>query len=151
MTTPFEIAIQKLHDVNMAFARKQVSAWEHGRQRESALAEALFAAAQEHGVTLQQPLQIDSNGEFRIVAMPADGSSPDYGCGPFGETFADLLGKFRPRTGIIHLARIEPQSGWCRMNHFDVEAMVGAHATSARPQQHAGDARVDDADPSPAA
>jgi len=151
MSTPFEIAFGKLHDTNEAFSRNEITPWEHGRQRESALAEALFAAAQEHGVTLQQPLQIDSNGEFRIVAMPADGSSPDYGCGPFGETFAALLGKFRPRAGIVHMERMDPGNGWCRMNHFDVEAMVGAHATSARPQQHACDSRVDDADPSPAA
>lgn len=151
MTTPFEIAIQKLHDVNMAFSRKEVSAFEHGRQREMALAEALFAAAKEHGVTLQKPLQIDSNGEFRIVAMPADGGSPDYGCGPFGETFAALLGKFRPRTGIVHMARIEPENGWCRMNHFDVEALIGAHASSVRPQQHADDAVGDDAGPNPGA
>lgn len=56
--------------------------------------------------------------------MPEDGSDPQYGCGHFGKRFADLLNQYNPRTGLSPSATLLPESGWCRMNHFDAERVV---------------------------
>lgn len=49
---------------------------QHGDLRQASLSEALFELAAESGVQLQTPLQIDSRGEYSIVAMAKDDPAP---------------------------------------------------------------------------
>lgn len=116
-------AVNALAVVHARFAAGEIKPVEQASLRGACLADALRDLASIFDVTLQMPLQIDSLGEFSIVAMPKDGSSPLYGCGPFGE-FAAVLNGYRPRTGSRPTASLSPQSGWCLMNHFEVERMV---------------------------
>jgi hypothetical protein len=120
-------AVQALASVHSRFASNEIKSVEHANLRAACLANALRELAGIFGVTLKLPLQIDSLGEYSIVAMPRDGSSPLYGCGPFGE-FAAILSSYRPRTGSGPCAALLPESGWCIMNHFDVERMVTEQA-----------------------
>jgi hypothetical protein len=122
-------AVSALAGVHARFAAREIKPVEHADLREPCLANALRDLASIFDVTLQLPLQIDSLGEFSIVAMPKDGSSPRYGCGPFGE-FAAVLSGYRPRTGTAPCSSLSPQGGWCRMNHFDVERMVTEQAAA---------------------
>lgn len=124
MTKEFDDAFAALQENQELFNAGQRSSVEHSRHREAALVTALRAIALELGVTLQSPLAIDSRGEFHLVAMPADGSSPQYGTGPFGEAFAGLLNRYQPRTGINPGATLLPENGWCRLNHFAAEKLV---------------------------
>lgn len=118
-------AIQELDNLNREFSANRVSSVEHGATRERILSEALESMAADFGVRLQAPLQIDSNGEYSLVAMNKDNSNPQhYGSGPFGAGFAALLSPHGPRMGIQPAKSIDPSNGWCRMNHFSVERMV---------------------------
>ena len=45
-------------------------------------------------------------------------------CGEYGVTFAALLCKHNPRTGIYPTKHMDPKNGWCRIHHFDVECML---------------------------
>jgi hypothetical protein len=93
-------------------------------RREKRIAHALMILANKHDVTLRTPLAIDANGEFSIVASNGtQEDGPNDFCGHFG-TFAAILNEHNPRCGIAPGASLLPQSGWCRMNHFDVEKMV---------------------------
>ena len=134
-------AIQELDNLNREFSANRVSSVEHGATRERILAEALESMAADFGVRLQTPLQIDSNGEYSIVAMNKDGTNPKhYGCGPYGEDFAALLSPHGPRTGVQPANSIDAANGWCRMNHFNVERMVrqygAAQAEDQLPVEH---------------
>lgn len=95
----------------------------HADIRGGCLAKGLSALAQLHGVQLQKPLHIDSRGEFSIVALP-EGRDVRLGAGPYGEKFSQLLNEFQPRCGIAPPAHLQPESGWCHMNHFMVERML---------------------------
>lgn len=124
MASKFNAAVAELIHEKASFGAGLTSAVAHGSARAGCLAAALAELAAEHGVVLQRPLQIDSRGEFSIVAMPADGSAFACGAGPFGEVFSQLLNRHNPRTGISPGATLEPKSGWCSLNHFDVERLV---------------------------
>jgi tape measure domain-containing protein len=122
----FSQEVEALVQAHARFAAGELSSVEFKDIRESHLAIALQELASAFGVTLELPLQIDSRGEYRIVAMPKDGSSAKYGTGPFGE-FAAILNQHAPRTGISATA-LCPENGWCYMNHFEVEKMVLAQS-----------------------
>lgn len=124
MNDKFLAAVGALKDADELFAKGEIPPLKHSNSRKVALVFALIELAVEHGVTLQLPLEIDANGEFSLVAMPADGSSPDYGAGHFGKSFAELLNAYSPRTGVAPGATMLPESGWCKMNHFKVERMI---------------------------
>ncbi|MBY0466250.1 MAG: hypothetical protein K2W33_15035 [Burkholderiales bacterium] len=121
-------SIQSLQQAHLDFQTQKISSLEHARQREAALAKALDLIALEHGVNLQKPLQIDSNGEFSIVALRPDGpvgQDPKiHGCGHFCNGFNELLNAHNPRCGISPGATLFPESGWCRLNHFGAERLV---------------------------
>ena len=88
-----------------------------GDQRAAALAKALDLLAKICGVDdLQQPLNIDSRGDFSVVSKKG-----------FTEDFCSKLNPNRPRTGVEPGAILNPgNGGWCYMNHFQVERMVVA-------------------------
>lgn len=124
----FEEAVNALMQARNQFAAGELLPVPYADARQDALARSLVALAEEHGVTLQQPLHIDTNGEYRIVAMPDDGSDLRLGCGRYGAEFAAILNRHGPRCGVASGATLQPESGWCRMNHFEVEQMVRAYA-----------------------
>lgn len=125
----FEEAVNALQQARNQFAAGELLAVPYADAREDALARSLVALAEEHGVTLQQPLHIDVNGEYSIVAVPGNGSDQRLGCGRYGAEFAAILNQHgSPRCGVASGATLQPESGWCRMNHFDVERMVRAYA-----------------------
>jgi hypothetical protein len=101
---------------------------ETSRMRESMLATGLRILGAKHGLLFREPLQIDSNGEFSLVAAGADdGPYPSWGsqpCGTYGASFVALLNKHNPRTGMLPTKYMDPSNGWCRINHFDVERML---------------------------
>lgn len=119
----FRSAMASLLQTEKDFSEGTVKSLPHSRLREAALANALHALAAMNGVTLQVPLHIDSRGEFSLVAMPENGSSPDYGTGPYG-AFVDILNRHNPRTGVFPTSMMSPGNGWCYINHFDAEHMV---------------------------
>lgn len=123
MTSDFNCAVEELIAANADFTAQRLSPVEHRDAREAALGKALLALAREHGVQLQQPVQINANGEYSLVAMPADGRDVRLGAGSFG-TLAAVLNRHRPRTGVSAGAVLPPENGWCWMSHFDVEEMV---------------------------
>lgn len=124
----FKQAYKALDDTNRLFAAGKISAWEYGNQRATALAATITAMAAETGVTLQQPMGIDGNGEFSIVALHESGRPPSQGAGAYSEEFCAALNRHRPRTGMVGAAcTLLPENGWCRMNHFDAEKMVIEH------------------------
>ena len=129
LCSPFEQAMSALHAAHAAFSRAELSSVAFAHARESALAQALTSLADSLGVKLQQPLQIDSRGEFSIVALNARAENPQfYGCGTFGPELAALLTQHKGRTGAFGPCTFEAGSGWCRLNHFDAERLVTAHA-----------------------
>jgi hypothetical protein len=118
-------SIQSLQQAHLDFQARRITPLEHSRQREVALAMALDLIALEHGVNLQKPLQIDSNGEFSIVALLPDGQDPKiYGAALFCNGFNELLNAHNPRCGVSPGATLLPENGWCRLNHFDAERLV---------------------------
>lgn len=129
----FLTAVAALRDNEAAFAARVTSSVDHAHLREAALASALVALASMLGVTLRQPLCIDARGEFSIVALPANGGDPSYGCGHFGARLAELLTQHKARTGAYGPAQLYDHSGWCRLNHFDAEALVRAFEATLAP------------------
>lgn len=124
MTDALKQAVARLTETHQLFAKGELSSVAHGDQRETALAAALIALAATHGVTLEGPLHIDSRGEFRLVACPADGSPAKLGGGRYGAEFAAILNQHHPRCGVLPTAVLDSASNWCYMNHFEVERMV---------------------------
>jgi hypothetical protein len=117
-------AVDRLKASTADFEDGKIKPLEHSRQREAALVAGLGALAASHGVTLQTPLRIDSNGEFNLLAMPSNGADPLYGTGKFGEGFTAVVNMHSPRTGVTSGAILSPENGWCRMGHFAVESML---------------------------
>ncbi|MDO8416558.1 MAG: hypothetical protein Q7S87_10155 [Agitococcus sp.] len=124
MTTPFLHAIAQLTAVQVNQALSPV---ERGHQRGVAIGQALLALAAEHGVALEQPLSIDSRGEFRIfVEAPTGPGQPVATEQRYGLKFASLLNKHNPRCGTTGGAHLLASSSWCYLNHFDAERLVVA-------------------------
>jgi hypothetical protein len=93
--------------------------------REASLTEAITALAEELGVTLEQPLQVDSRGNLGLSVKPADlALGREQGSPSFGEAFSALLNQYMPRTGVATTAHLIPENGWCYLSHFQAEAMV---------------------------
>lgn len=92
--------------------------------RKQHLAAAVYALAKCFGVSLQQPLQIDSRGDFSVVVMPKEGLPAGHGAaGHFGD-FAAVLNQYQPRTGTVPGSTLCAENGWCYLNHFSAEKMV---------------------------
>lgn len=88
--------------------------------REQALAEGLRRLAVKFGLTFQEPLQINSRGEFNLFL-----DHKNYTENPrYGEEFTKLLNKHSPRTGINPTKHMDPMNSWCMMFHFDVARML---------------------------
>ena len=140
MSTAFLESAQALVDANeQFFVERNLSSFDHSRAREAAIAGALAAMATEMGVTLQAPLQIDSRGEFSIIAKKSDGSDPRLGAGGYGEAFAAALNRHGPRTGISPGAVMTAEAGWCWLNHFSAEKMVLDHLQGLTEAEGSGD------------
>lgn len=131
MTTDLQTAVAELIAFEQQFAQSRLSPVGYRDAREPALARALHAMAAELGVTLQQPLQIDANGEYSIVALKPDGTDPRYGCGAFGAVFAEALTRHRARCGIA-AGTMDAANGWCRLFHLEAEKMVRAYARACK-------------------
>lgn len=99
------------------FSAGTISPLAYSRHREKLLAQAIEAIAMMHDVKLKTPLQIDSNGEFSIEV-------PLRCVEPFGNGFNELLNRHNPRCGIASGARLLPENGWCKLNHFDAERLI---------------------------
>ena len=97
--------------------------------REPALSRALVAMAADHGVDLEAPLHIDSNGEYSIIAKNPNGPLLLHGCGKFGAAMAAALTQHMARTGVAP-GTIAGDNGWCRLNHMQAEKMVLAYANA---------------------
>jgi len=121
-------AVASLAEANAAFAAGTLKSVPHADARGAALSAALLSMAACHGVLLQTPVQIDSNGEFSLVALKAPGANSLYGCGSYGKKLAERLTKHKGRTGAFGPATFYADSGWCRLNHFNAEAMVLEYA-----------------------
>jgi hypothetical protein len=123
MTDSIPDQIRALHS---QFAAKTLTSVAHSRKREALLQKGLVAIAQSHGVNLSA-VGIDANGEFRLKANPEGNTHRDReACGPF-KTFAEVLNKHNPRCGMQPPAILEANSGWCMINHFDVERLILAN------------------------
>ncbi len=112
-----------------------------GRLREGLLSKGLRILAAEAGIELREPLQINANGEYAVIAEMTDPSLRSMGAsGPYGAAFAALLRRFDTRTGQFAVkGHVLPENGWCWMNHFEVERMLtslaqeGLESLSLRP------------------
>jgi len=125
--TQFTEAVDSLSKIGQELESGKISSFEYAHARETSLVSALVSMAALMGVTLQQPMQIDGNGEFSVVAMRPDGKNPNYyGCGEFGEAFLGCLNTASPRTGVLP-GTLCASTGWCRVNHFEAEKMVKAY------------------------
>lgn len=114
-----------LRETHARFAARELSSVEHARAREGWIAQGLAALAEQHGVRLKDHLHIDSRGEYLLAARRQDqpAGSLDVSAGPF-KTFAEVLNRYQPRCGLLPVAVLTPDSGWCYLNHFQAEAMV---------------------------
>lgn len=83
--------------------------------REAAIADGLREFAKHFGFAWQEPLRIDSRGEYQLFVNDADGHYGDA---------AAVMNHYRPRCGRSPGAHLMPASSWCRMNHFDVALML---------------------------
>lgn len=118
------LAVQTLDEVQDKFGMNQLSPVEAGTLRAQALCSGVVALFEHHGVFLQRPLRIDTNGELRLAALKSATSVPDIeGTAPFGDYLAGLLSRHMARTGIVP-GHISADNGWCRINHFRAEALL---------------------------
>jgi hypothetical protein len=123
MNEKFCRAIADLKQVHEDFTAGRLSPVAHGAAREAAIIDALEALADTLGVKLQKMHRIDANGELHITALDGD-KDPRLGCGQFGWRFAALLNlAASPRTGVIP-CDLQPEAGWCYINHFAAEKLV---------------------------
>lgn len=123
MNQNFRQAIAELNNVNEDFQAGRISSVSHAHAREAALIAAMNALAEQFGVKLAPMHGIDARGDLHIVALDAD-KDPRLGSGHYGYEFAELLNTARPRTGIAYNAVLYAESGWCYLNHFEVERLV---------------------------
>lgn len=117
-------AIEALQESQVKFHKGEISPLQHSRIREGHLSDAMIALGQQHGLTFQAPMLIDSRGEFSLVVMPKHGGDPKNGCGHYGEDFVKILNEHNPRPGAQTTKYMLPENGFCKINHFDVERMV---------------------------
>lgn len=127
MTQSFNESVAALRSATQQLNAGILSGVAYRDAREPALAAALSALAEAHGVVLQQPLQVDANGEYSVVAVNPKGPSLLHGAGPFGQDFAAALTRAQARTGIAPGA-LCASNGWCRLNHLQAEKMVLEYA-----------------------
>jgi hypothetical protein len=118
-------AIGDLERTTELFKASQATSFDHSRARQEAISKALNAVAALQGVTLRLPLQIDSNGDYSIVATSKDAPNPLYPGNKYG-SLAEVLNRHNPRCGMYGSSTLLPEGNWCMMNHFDVERMVCA-------------------------
>ncbi|KVP17407.1 hypothetical protein [Burkholderia ubonensis] len=123
MNQEFRQAIAMLKQTNECFQNGHTSAVAHANTREAALIAAMNALARTFGVKLAPVSRIDGRGELHITARDGD-KDPRLGCGRFGGPFATLLNSANPRTGIAPGAVLDSESGWCYVNHFEIEKLV---------------------------
>lgn len=121
MSRPFLEIMADLADCHKQFMECKITPLEHGSRRGTLLAEALNSVADECGVHLKQPLQINANGEFSIVSLKHVDANPEHGCGPYGDAFAEFVTTAKPRAGAVRGITMSATDGWCYVNHFDVE------------------------------
>lgn len=130
-TNRFREVFSALTKANQEFASGELSSLDHSRAREACLSAALDEIAEDCGIKLQGPLQINSRGEFSLVALDPSGRDPLLGAGQYGEAFANILSRYSWRCGTEAVpagTKILPENGWCRLNHFEAEKMVTDYA-----------------------
>ncbi len=120
MPSKLQQAVQDLSQAHADFDSGKLSPVGHRDARESALARALCALAAEENFSLQEPLYIDANGDYRLVVQQVSGE-PVKG---FGPRWAHALTRHQCRTGLNPGAVMLPESSWCYLNHFAAERLV---------------------------
>jgi hypothetical protein len=124
MQTKFLSAASALVEASAEFQAGNTLSVRFSSTREAALVTALNALADEHGFKLEAPLQLDSRGEFRLVAMRPQESPGWPSTSSFGAKFVERLNRHNPRTGAQAGAILCAENGWCFLNHFDAERLV---------------------------
>lgn len=124
----FLVAVAALDKANAEFAAGRLKSVPHSREREKSLIEALVQMAASLGCALEHPISIDSRGELRVITKGK--GFHDAGSGPYGEAFVGWLNTANPRTGVAPGAHLFAESGWCNVNHFEVEKLVQRYAAS---------------------
>ena len=117
---------EKITETNKLFVDRKKSSFEHGREREELIGQAIVAIGKECGIELENPLHMNSKGEYNLIVLkPGQNEMNKTGCGPFGEKFAALLNEFPFRNGILATSGyVQAESGWGWINHFDAEKLV---------------------------
>ncbi len=118
-------AVDALNRAEQAGAPVQV-----GAARELALIEGLMAIAEAAGASLERPVGIDARGEISVIGIRDNiGASKAYGA-----DFAALISAVPRRTGTVSTETPSlPESGWCRIHHFDVEKLIRLIAEGRHP------------------
>lgn len=122
MQSKFQTAVKALLLTNLQFKVGDMSSVHHGSQRGVHIATALRELALEFGCNLDGPMFIDSNGDFRIVALGETFAERRY-----GKQFAACLNEHSPRCGAFPGAHMTEDSSWCYLNHFSAERLVIQH------------------------
>lgn len=116
---------EALRQNDTRFSAGEITPLPHSRERESLLSKGLVLMGQICGIHLKEPLQIDANGEFSVVAKDPNSNLPGF-AGQFGSEFAHWLSQINTRTGVSASKReVLPENGWCNINHFEVEKLLG--------------------------
>jgi hypothetical protein len=141
-------AVQTLIAANEQFAAGEIKSIQLKDIREAQLAIALRTMAADLGVQLREPVQIDSNGEYSVVSVRTDGTSPPWGDagGVFSAEFCAALNRHNPRCGVAPGAVLVPENGWCRLHHLSAEKMVTEHYARQPRRELSAD---DESDPAP--
>lgn len=132
-TDTFFAAMRQLAEAKEAFAQGKMSSLDYRWTREEQLAEALDGLSYSYGVTLQKSLNIDTLGEFHLIAITPDKETSEFSGKPakFGAEFTALLNQYNPRCGVSLTASLTPEDAWCRMNSVDAEKMLEAYLAAA--------------------
>jgi hypothetical protein len=109
-------ALAALRDLDRSLSPLALS-----RARETALVEGLHGLAGEYGRELA-PTRIDARGELHFAVL---GDRPPA-CARYGDELAGWLNRIPVRTGLAPVqGHVLPENGWCFINHFDAERLLG--------------------------
>jgi hypothetical protein len=107
-------------------AGSTLAPWPESQRRAAAIADGLRQLAKRCGITLREPLTIDSNGEFSLAV--SNGTERDGECDPCGQWGAGFAAHLNAsggaRCGIYPTTHHHERGGWRRINHFAAQVML---------------------------
>jgi hypothetical protein len=133
-------AVTQLDEAGVQFEQKEIKSVPFSQIRGSLMSQGLAALGHYYDVPLEKYMGIDSRGD---IAITVDQKS-DQACivnlfnqsKVFGEAFSSLLNEHRPRTGDGSGAnKMDENSCWCFLNHFEAEKMLRRGAELIRQEQ----------------